>query len=101
MLEAHGLASQFLRPVSLSIKPGEVVALLGPNGAGKSTLLKLLCGEWKPLAGEVRLNAIALPRISAMERARTIAVLPQSSRLTAAFNGFEVAAMGRTPASAE
>ncbi|SPE39485.1 hypothetical protein SBA3_3230028 [Candidatus Sulfopaludibacter sp. SbA3] len=58
LLEAHGLASQFLKPLSLSLKPGEVVGLLGPNGAGKSTLLKLLSGEWKPSAGKVLLNGI-------------------------------------------
>jgi iron complex transport system ATP-binding protein len=97
LLEAHGVASQFLKPLSLSLKPGEVVALLGPNGAGKSTMLKLLSGEWKPVAGEVRLNGTRLLDVSAGQRARSVAVLPQSSQLTASFTAFEVAALGRTP----
>lgn len=42
--------------VSLSVRPGEVVALIGPNGAGKSTLLSLLSGLMAPDEGEARID---------------------------------------------
>ncbi len=44
---------QIFRQVSLSIKPGEVLALIGPNGAGKTTLLRVMAGLLKPTDGTV------------------------------------------------
>jgi ABC-2 type transport system ATP-binding protein len=44
-----------LRAVSLSARPGELVAVIGPNGAGKTTLLSILAGIQSPDGGEVGL----------------------------------------------
>ena len=46
----HG---EVLRGVSLTLRPGQVVAVVGPNGAGKSTLAKLLCGLLPPTTGRI------------------------------------------------
>ncbi|OGO64000.1 MAG: branched-chain amino acid ABC transporter ATP-binding protein [Chloroflexi bacterium RBG_19FT_COMBO_47_9] len=44
---------QVLTNVSIHVEPGECVAIFGPNGHGKSTLLKVICGLYKPAAGEI------------------------------------------------
>ena len=41
--------------VSLSIRPGEVVAILGPNGAGKTTTIDMILGLTRPGQGTVEL----------------------------------------------
>lgn len=46
--------------VSLSIRPGELVAIIGGSGAGKSTLLNCMCGYLPPSEGEVYINGIGL-----------------------------------------
>ncbi len=45
-----------LEDVSLSVRPGEVLALVGDNGAGKSTLVKILTGALAPDAGQLRVD---------------------------------------------
>jgi ABC-2 type transport system ATP-binding protein len=44
-----------LNGLSLTLRPGEIVALLGPNGAGKSTAVRLLLGLSTPTAGTARI----------------------------------------------
>jgi ABC-type multidrug transport system ATPase subunit len=44
---------QVLRPVSLSIRPGSLVAIIGPSGAGKTLLLDALAGVTLPTDGAV------------------------------------------------
>jgi simple sugar transport system ATP-binding protein len=42
-----------LKDISMSVRPGEVLALLGDNGAGKSTLIKTLSGVHQPSGGQL------------------------------------------------
>lgn len=86
-----------LSGIDLQLRPGEVLGVLGPNGAGKSTLLAAMTGELPASAGQVTLDQRALDDWSGPERARRLAVLPQSSSLNFAFRVEEVVAMGRLP----
>lgn len=45
-----------LRPATLSVPRGEMLALIGPSGSGKSTLLRLLAGVSWPSAGEASVD---------------------------------------------
>jgi branched-chain amino acid transport system ATP-binding protein len=58
-----------LTKVSLSVRPGEVVALVGANGVGKTTTLLALSGELPVTSGEVRINGKAT-RAPLHQRAR-------------------------------
>ena len=84
-IETVGLAKSYagkppvhaLRPLSLSVAPGEIFGLLGPNGAGKTTLVKLLLGIVHPSQGEGRLfgRSIADP-----DARRPVGFLPENHR---------------------
>ena len=86
-----------LEGVDLAIGAGEIVALLGANGSGKTTLLRLLAGTLRPDAGTVSLFGRPVEAWSRVERARRLAVLPQSLELPAGFTVGEIVAMGRAP----
>jgi ABC-type multidrug transport system ATPase subunit len=45
---------EVLKGVSFEVARGEVLGFLGPNGAGKSTTIRMLTGQLRPSAGQVR-----------------------------------------------
>ncbi len=89
-------ARPVLSCVSLTLKPGEVLAVIGPNGAGKSTLIRALSGVVVPVAGSARVNGLDLLKMKPEQRARLVAVAPQAVRLPEAFTVFDTVLMGRT-----
>ena len=66
-----------LSDVSLVARPGEFVALAGPNGSGKTTLLRAVLGFLPTDAGTVELFGRPVGSMSVLERARSVAWVPQ------------------------
>ncbi len=83
-----------LTDLSLTARPGEVLAICGPNGAGKSTLLRAALAEI-PSRGEVTLNGFDARKAPPATMARLRAVLPQDTQVAFAFTVAEVTAMGQ------
>jgi iron complex transport system ATP-binding protein len=79
---------------TLSAAASGIYALTGPNGAGKSTALKALAGL-VPCEGELSLSGRALGSLSARERARALAYVPQISLLQSSVSVQDVVLQGR------
>ena len=100
MLETSDLTISYTgRPVvsdvTFAAESGRVTALLGRNGAGKTTLLRALNGGIVPIAGEVRLNGIALSRYSRRAVARVVAVVAQETSVAFPVSVLEFVLGGR------
>ena len=89
-------SKEIVKGVSLSVSPGEIVALIGPNGAGKTSLVRGVSGVVKLSAGEIVYEGTNLNTLSAPERARIMAVVPQVSYVGGAFTVEQAIMMGRT-----
>ncbi len=77
----HPDAPWALREVSLSLKPGEVVAVVGPSGAGKTTLVSLLPRFWDVAEGAIRLEGIDIRRLRLRDLRAAIGIVPQEPAL--------------------
>ncbi|MDX2484730.1 MAG: ABC transporter transmembrane domain-containing protein [Pseudodonghicola sp.] len=70
--------------VSLHIEPGETVAFVGPSGAGKTTIIQLMLRFYDPVAGQIRLDGVALRDMTRDDFRRAIALVPQDPVIFAA-----------------
>ena len=86
-----------LHAVSLSVRPGEIVAVIGANGAGKSTLLKVMAGLIAPAEGSVALGPRPLAGLDARALGREIAYLPQERAVHWPLTVRRLVALGRLP----
>lgn len=46
--------------LSLTVKPGEILALLGPSGCGKTSCLRMIAGLVEPTSGEIMVDGRAI-----------------------------------------
>ncbi|MCB9526787.1 MAG: ABC transporter ATP-binding protein [Myxococcales bacterium] len=99
ILEARGVVAPFglAAGLDLAVEAGAFVALVGPNGAGKSTLLRLLAGGLRPVGGGVTLDGAPLAAMTARDRARRVAIVPQDEPRLDGFAVRAVVELGRMP----
>lgn len=81
LLEATGLSFQYTKDqgvtdLTLSLRPGEVIALLGVNGAGKTTTLSMLSGCLAPHRGKITVDGYDLTE-SPRDAKRRLGYLPE------------------------
>lgn len=86
-----------LRIPKLDFEEARLTAIVGPNGAGKTTLLKCLAALLPFAKGTLFLDEKDMASVSAAERARRMAFVPQEH--TSAFNYsiLDFILMGRAP----
>ncbi|MFF7534266.1 ATP-binding cassette domain-containing protein [Streptomyces bobili] len=68
-----------VRPITLTLNRGEVVALVGENGAGKSTLIRMLTGLTVPTEGRVLWDDTDLATARAESVWRHVGLVPQKN----------------------
>jgi len=73
VVEANGIQKSFgdkllYKDLTFNLPRGGIVGIIGPNGAGKTTLFRMLTGEEKPDAGELRIGDTV--QIAAVDQSR-------------------------------
>ncbi len=73
VIEANGLQKSFgdkllYKDLTFNLPKGGIVGIIGPNGAGKTTLFRMLTGDEKPDAGELRIGDTV--KIAAVDQSR-------------------------------
>ncbi len=76
---------EVLKPVDLTVEPGQVLAVMGPSGSGKSTLLGLIAGLDAPSGGSIQIDGQEITGLSedglAILRGRKVGIVFQSFNL--------------------
>lgn len=67
--------------VSLTVKPGQLVALVGASGSGKTTLTNLLLRFYDPVSGAIRIGGLDIREVSTRDLRGQIAVVTQETIL--------------------
>lgn len=86
-----------LQGINAEIPATGLTAVIGPNGAGKSSLLHCLAGLSQADAGQVRVNGTDIAAARPADRARLIALLPQTSPALPRISVEELVGFGRWP----
>ncbi len=82
MIEFESLTKTYgdfhaVKPLSLSVRRGEMFGFLGPNGAGKTTTIRMMMGILTPSAGRVRIDGLDC-HLDATDVKRRVGYLPDN-----------------------
>jgi ABC-2 type transport system ATP-binding protein len=93
MIETYDLSKQFndfkaVDGVTLTVKPGQILALLGQNGAGKTTTVRMLTALLNPTRGWARVNGYDVVKQASDVRA-SVGVLTEQHGLYVRMTGQE------------
>jgi ABC-2 type transport system ATP-binding protein len=82
MIEFQSLTKTYgsfeaVKPLTLSVRRGEVFGFLGPNGAGKTTTIRMMMGILAPSAGRVLVDKLDC-HADAAEVKRRVGYLPDN-----------------------
>jgi subfamily B ATP-binding cassette protein MsbA len=70
--------------ISLTARPGQMVAIVGPSGAGKTTIANLIPRFYDPTAGHIAIDGIDIKTVTLASLREQIGIVPQETML---FNG--------------
>jgi len=93
MIETNDLTKYFdgfkaVDGVTLTVRPGQILALLGQNGAGKTTTVRMLTALLNPTRGWAQVNGYDIVKQSSKVRA-SIGVLTEQHGLYVRMSGLE------------
>lgn len=93
MIETHDLSKQFdafkaVDGISLTVRPGQILALLGQNGAGKTTTVRMLTALLNPTRGWAQVNGYDVVKQAESVRA-SVGVLTEQHGLYVRMSGYE------------
>ena len=86
-----------LRDLGFTLPPQGITGIIGANGCGKTTLLRCLAGVLPADTGIVLHQGQDIAALSSRDRARRVALLPQSGQAPPGLGVRQLVARGRTP----
>jgi 2-aminoethylphosphonate transport system ATP-binding protein len=81
-----------LRPLTMSVTAGEILAMIGPSGSGKTTALRAVAGFVRPAAGRILIGGTDVTNLPPYERG--LAMVVQNYALFPHMRVFENVAFG-------
>jgi subfamily B ATP-binding cassette protein MsbA len=76
-----GRTEPALDGISITARPGEVIALVGPSGAGKSTLIALIPRFYDLTSGSIRVDGLDVRQWKLADLRANIGIVPQETTL--------------------